>query len=471
MVVNICLERRWADESEDDEGWTSEAMQELNEKLYPETESLRDVERFLESMTSNESASSWENEKENRDESKMREARTLLSKVETITRMELPIQIRARKAAAKALLIEYLNEGNNDVLEDAFVEAVKLDPDNRQCWNGVAKALWKKGDLQSAQLCYQKSLENSRDKKAYQDLSMLQRQLAKGEKHEESKKMIEESLSNAKAAVSLDVQDSHSWFILGNAYLVLAFSTATGERDELINKSLKTYKHAMKVHESENFNADLKFNYGVVSKYLERHTDALDAFDYCDRVEPELNAGEEINEIVHKLSQLTILVNTKCGVKAKRIAKIQEDIGALEKRRNRDPGKNLLRTLPLRSLSFGENPSGVALTCSLICTVPVKSQVPLMYICMDSQGSFFALTIYGLEESEMPLRHSKSKTLQICGPSLNNVNVTWQNKTYAFPSIRVNKVSSLLVDGKPVVSESRNSDDKGSNVRVIATTS
>ena len=51
MVVNQCLSRRWADESEDDEDeWTSEAMEELKEGLYPETESLRSVEAFLEDL-------------------------------------------------------------------------------------------------------------------------------------------------------------------------------------------------------------------------------------------------------------------------------------------------------------------------------------------------------------------------------------------------------------------------------------
>ena len=81
----------------------------------------------------------------------------------------------------------------------------------------------------------------------------------------------------------------------------------------------------------------------------------------------------------------------------------------------------------------------------MICTVPVKSQVPLMYICMDSRGSFFALTIYGLEERKM-----KSKILQVCGPWLHDVSVVWQGKTYAFRSIRVNQVETILVNGETV---------------------
>lgn len=77
----------------------------------------------------------------------------------------------------------------------------------------------------------------------------------------------------------------------------------------------------------------------------------------------------------------------------------------------------------------------------------------MVYICMDSRGAFFALTIYGLEETTMPLSQSKSKTIQVVAPFVNNVEVAWQGKAYAFKSIRVNHVSSLLVDGKPVKSD------------------
>ncbi len=313
-MVMTMLSRRWADDVESEEegdygdSLTSEAMQELNDKLYPETESLRDVERFLSSFEADKSpgaegAAGAEGARKGKSEL-VREARELLAKVETITRVELPIQIRARKAAARAQLIQYLHQDDapgggggdasakgNELLEKAFIDAVKLDPDNVQCWNGVAKALWVKGDLESAQLCYQKSLEQQPDKQAYQNLSMLQRQLARGEKPDQSREKIDASLTNAKAAVALDVQDGHSWYLLGNAYLFEAFTVSSSERDQLVDKSLKTYRHAMKLHHTSSgdggdkqMDPDLKFNYGVVCKYLEMHLEALKAFEYCDQV-------------------------------------------------------------------------------------------------------------------------------------------------------------------------------------------
>jgi tetratricopeptide (TPR) repeat protein len=400
-----------------------------------------------------------------KDQKLLQTARELLGKVDTITRLELPIQIRARKAAARAQLIQYLHEDDNNSsgaaeleLEKAFVDAVKLDPDNVQCWNGAAKALWKKGDLQSAQLCYQRSLEHKPGKLAYQNLSMLQRQVAKGQKQEQSQQNINESLVNAKAAVALDVQDGHSWYLLGNAYLFQAFCVPSNERDELIDKSLKTYKHAMKLHKSETCNVDLRFNYGVVCKYLEQHLEALRAFEYCDKMDATLCANDQKDEITHTLSQLTTLVDTKCGMKAKRIAKVQENIASGEKQQSSTRHLKFVTLGELSGIASSQNnPKTSALSCSVVHTVPVRSAVPLVYVCMDSQGQFFALTIYGLEENklQMMLSRAKHKTLQIVSPAFHKVEITWQNRTYHFPCIRVNQLSTLVVDGQPVMTTSK----------------
>ena len=434
MVLTM-LSRRWADDVEDDEenetgGWTSEDLEELSEKLYPETESLRDVERFLSSLEAENSAASAGvvgEEGKKGQKKRLEEARDLLAKVETITRVELPIQIRARKAAARAQIINYLDEGNHQVLEKAFIDAVKLDPDNVQCWNGAAKALWTKGDLQSAHLCYQRSLEHKPGKEAYQSLSMLQRQLAQGEKQAEKKQRTLESVTSAKAAVSLDVQDGESWHLLGNAYLVLAFCVASNERDELIYKSLKTYKHAMKLHKNangeEDIKPDLKFNYGVVCKYQEQYLEALKSFDYCERVDQTLCANGEKDEITHILSQLTTLIHTKCGLKAKRIAKIQENVivspflllcffflflkydvletnvytyerklSQVANKANASTAK-LMQFVSLGDLKLGQNSKKMVLPCSVIYSVPVASAVPLVYVCMDSQGNALQLSL------------------------------------------------------------------------------
>mmetsp|Transcript_12333 Transcript_12333/g.31340 ORF Transcript_12333/g.31340 Transcript_12333/m.31340 type:complete len:87 (-) Transcript_12333:303-563(-) len=53
------------------------------------------------------------------------------------------------------------------------ISKVKLNPDDVRCWNGAAKALWQRGDLVSAQHCYERSLEHAAEKGTYHQLSML----------------------------------------------------------------------------------------------------------------------------------------------------------------------------------------------------------------------------------------------------------------------------------------------------------
>eukprot|EP00216_Chloropicon_sp_CCMP2111_P004975 CAMPEP_0198243208 /NCGR_PEP_ID=MMETSP1446-20131203/25558_1 /TAXON_ID=1461542 ORGANISM="Unidentified sp, Strain CCMP2111" /NCGR_SAMPLE_ID=MMETSP1446 /ASSEMBLY_ACC=CAM_ASM_001112 /LENGTH=72 /DNA_ID=CAMNT_0043926965 /DNA_START=271 /DNA_END=485 /DNA_ORIENTATION=- len=67
-------------------------------------------------------------------------------------------------------------------------------------------------------------------------------------------------------AVTLDVDDGYSWYILGNAHLFLAFSgsnqgssgnanaNAHVNTDKLIRNSLKAYTHSIKVSASAKNN-------------------------------------------------------------------------------------------------------------------------------------------------------------------------------------------------------------------------
>ncbi len=186
------------------------------------------------------------------------------------------------------------------------------------------------------------------------------------------------------------------------------------------------------------------------------------------KVDATLCASDEKDEITHTLSQLTTLIGTKCGLKPKRITKIQETIqanAAVKHPHVRAPFSLCVcvcvcvrpfsslffvptdqrtcvvpfvfdslalplsfflcpvltggdqSTVSLGDLALGQNPQTAVLACTVIYTVPVRSAVPLVYVCMDAKGHFFALTIYGLEENKFPLSHSKNKALQASQPT------------------------------------------------------
>ena len=293
-----------------EEDWLSgSACDRASDKLYPD---LVRAERFLERLEEKPGGSGSDGGGGSRTKggaplsaAQRDEARGALACLERIEGAALPIRLNARRASARAQLLEHLSDRDTSaqasthgtataadspsgpapdgaiadaMVEAAYVEAVKLDPDNARCWNGAARALWKRGDLSSAQQCFLRSLEHVPDKETWANLSMLQRQVAGNLPSQEARhRKIEDALSSARAAVAMDVADAHGWHILGNAWLFLAFSSQGQNRDALIEKSLKAYAHSMKLSErpqsdqnggdgsrSSDVDPDLRFNYGVV---------------------------------------------------------------------------------------------------------------------------------------------------------------------------------------------------------------
>lgn len=59
---------------------------------------------------------------------------------------------------------------------------VKLDPSLADAWACLGHSFWKKGDLSQAQNCFKAALKKGPHKEALQQLSMLERSLAKGER-------------------------------------------------------------------------------------------------------------------------------------------------------------------------------------------------------------------------------------------------------------------------------------------------
>ena len=196
-------------------------------------------------------------------------------------------------------------------------------------------------------------------------------------------------------------------------------------------------------------NPDLMFNYGVVCKYLEHYEDALVAFEATSKLDPSLDgdAVRQIHEIMHTLSQLAALITTKCGLKQKRVAKILQTLAVspvppsvpwigldwierkaklvLSSLQTSNPSKSKSPSLSITDLSPGKSlPPGSNLDCKIIHCVSVRAAVPIVYVCMDIDGAFFALTIYTIEESAL----KGANTLTIREPQFTNVSVKWNEK-------------------------------------------
>jgi len=134
--------------------------------------------------------------------------------------------------------LDYLPEYSKGA-EEFLSKSIKLLPSKYEAWDALGHTYWKKRDLAGAKKCFEGSLEqNENNKDALRHLSMVLRMI--DEPNAETKKRnYQESIQLANKAVSLDLGDSQSWYVLGNAHLTNFFvnNDSVGE----LTLALKAY--------------------------------------------------------------------------------------------------------------------------------------------------------------------------------------------------------------------------------------
>ena len=134
--------------------------------------------------------------------------------------------------------LDYLPEYSKGA-EEFLSKSIKLLPSKFEAWDALGHTYWKKRDLVGAKKCFEGSLEqNQNNKDALRHLSMVMRMIEEPNA-ETKKKNYQESIQLANKAVSLDLGDSQSWYVLGNAHLTNFFvnNDSVGE----LTLALKAY--------------------------------------------------------------------------------------------------------------------------------------------------------------------------------------------------------------------------------------
>eukprot|EP00250_Pteridium_aquilinum_P003414 c13723_g1_i1 orf=132-1394(+) len=345
-----------------------------------------------------------------------------------------------RRPSSRRALFEYLRGKALDVgseyckeAEDHLSKAVKLDPSLPDAWSCLGNCFWKKDDLMAAKNCFNLALRKGPDKKILRQLSMLERRIAKGSSDEAE--IVEESIKHAKDAVSLDVKDGQSWYTLGNAYLTSFFITGTWDQSKL-RQSLKAYQNAEK-DELANSNPDLYFNCATVNRYLEDYERALKGFQAASLRDPGLPADEEVERLVKLLAKLEDTTVNKGRIKAKKLASLLSTL-RLENASNKLQQANML------SLQEGLN-KGVVVLCKIILAIRHDNLVPLFYLVVDCEGSFFLLSVYALRDGVV----KEGDSVTLFEPFFRCFEVSWQDKVYHFSSVRVDFPQQIHVNWKP----------------------
>lgn len=140
-------------------------------------------------------------------------------------------------------MLEYLPEFNKQA-EEYLSKAHKLMSTNVEPLNALGSVFWKKGDIKQSINCFEKSLEiDSKNKDILKKLSMVIRLVSEGDL-EKRRDNYARSIKLATNAIAMDMKDSHSWYVLGNAHLTNFFTNNTDT--EQLNLALKAYAQSEK---------------------------------------------------------------------------------------------------------------------------------------------------------------------------------------------------------------------------------
>ena len=156
---------------------------------------------------------------------------------------------------------------------------------------------------------------------------MVYRQLKNSENGEpldleENKKNFKQSIELAKKAIALDMKDSQSWYVLGNAHLTNFFQN---------NESTKELENAMLAYSQseknmKDPNPDLYFNRGTILEYLERYNEAVNDFHKASQIDPMLGCDKKCDSIIGFVSRAYNSINNKGKLKTNRLNSMVKSI-------------------------------------------------------------------------------------------------------------------------------------------------
>ncbi|XP_040579800.1 tetratricopeptide repeat protein 5 isoform X2 [Lepeophtheirus salmonis] len=349
----------------------------------------------------------------------------------------------------RALNVE---EEYNSESEKLLAKAVKLDPSIIDAWNHLGECYWKKGDLNNAKICFEGALNQEENKISLKYLSIVLRQTKDPENRI---RCIEEGLSVARKAVSLDTLDGSSWLVLGNAYLTYFFTISQNPR--ILKQAMSAYKQAEKDVVTRT-NSELHYNKAIVLKYKEEYTSALDSFSHAIALDPTWDAPvKQKAALFRHLSDIQYLMDNQGKLKAKRF---QNLVDAIEPDTQLGPFlKNLnagshspmvhLKQGYFSDLVEGSN-LGIVVLGKVICSVVCEDSVPFTFCIVDKKSNIIVVNLYNLSPGKGVII---GDSVAIADPFFTKIEANHDGKDIKFNLVRVESPLVLVINGKKAPSE------------------
>ncbi|KAK4376323.1 hypothetical protein RND71_007000 [Anisodus tanguticus] len=337
----------------------------------------------------------------------------------------------------------------NELAEDHLTEAIKLNPNMADAWIYLGTCIWKRGDLDKAKSCFKSCYElDQKNKQALLHLSVIERRQCQGLiEIENPEEIIRESVRHAMEAVALDIQDGISWYVLGNACLTSYFATGCWDVSMLL-QSLQAYKNAKK-DERMLSSIHLCFNCSLTYKFLEDYETAIAGFEAASSMEPGLtyaNAQEEASYLYEILDGIVSFLQD-----------LNDDAKLLPSPTSSLPTADSLASLlssavlnptyekaTVESLNEGPN-QGKAVTGKVLFSVknPDFHFTPIYYVVLDSDGTCFVITVYGVHSSAI----KEEDQVILLDPFYHIFDIESKGKRYQFKSLRMDFWDQVRVNG------------------------
>ena len=338
--------------------------------------------------------------------------------------------------------------------EDYLSRAIKLDPSNVDAWIAMGHVAWKKGDVLQAKHLFEESLKHSPTKEAYQDLSMITRQIPKqtrgeGGEPKDRGEIMQDSIKLAKKAIALDMNDHKSWYILGNA-LCMNFFTVTNDVYDL-NKALTAYKKSESL--GGDCNPDLYYNRGNVHRYMQNYSLAIECYKKTVDIDPSSfsQANDSLQDVTHFVERVNDITHHKGYVKKKKFNVILNDLLSSKFKESSTCFKDLINGVNTHS----------TISLKVLMIVTKVGVPPQCFVCVDAAGDCAVLSIFNLSGDAPPLTSNQVVTILNPVVSRSLLNISEGEKaestsTAATPPatlIQVHQVENIKVDGRQINSK------------------
>lgn len=327
---------------------------------------------------------------------------------------------------------------------EGLEKAIELNDRNSEALRDLGVVHYRLREFEKAMELYEKALEiDAEDKKLLGYMSIAMRAIP-AKNNDAKRENLERGIELAKQAVNLDINDAHSWYLLGNAYMTTFFNT---EKYDYLDKSLKAY---MQSEKSQKYpNPDLYNNRATIFSYFERYSEAIRDYMKAHAIDPGLGGQDKATKICDFVISTTRMIEQKKKADNKKtkdlVKTLPKKIGEVKFLSLKETEETLKYSVaPQADLDAGEN-IGKIFPAKVICQIHKDTTVPACFLVIDAKNTYSVVSLYNINKGIKDKIKYGDEVL-IRDPVLMFISIEYESRLITYPCIRVINLSDILVN-------------------------